>query len=74
MIDLQTLKNLLTDNQICAILSSDRVPSEIKDLYTNSKGFIICPIGSELDEEFKQQSIEFENLKIWADELDKKEG
>lgn len=71
MIDLQTLKNLLTDNQICATLPSDKVPSEIKDLYPNSKGFIICPAGSELNEEFKQQSVEFENLKIWCDELDK---
>lgn len=74
MIELEKLKTLLTDNQICVILPACKVPDEIRELSPESEGFIICPSGHEFNEDFKQSSITFENLTIWYDELDKKKG
>jgi hypothetical protein len=60
------LKRLLTSAKICAMIPVDKAPKEIKELYPESKGFIICPVGEEIDEAFKKESTVLDGLAIWG--------
>ncbi len=58
------LKKVLTTTKICAMIPIDKAVKEIKELNPNAKGFIVCPVGEELDESFKKQSVILDELAI----------